>query len=222
MCGRFTFTLVEAEAKKRFKIQTILADHQPRYNIAPTQNIPVVVSDQDGNRVLEEMRWGLIPFWAKDAKIGNRMINARSETVAEKRSFKRLLTGRRCLVPADGFYEWKKEGKNKIPLRVTLKDNQAFAFAGLWDSWKNPQGQTVNSCTILTCQPNSFIKKIHHRMPVILSTKAEKLWLDSSVIDQAKLTKVLVPCPANDLKAYSVSTLVNSPRYDGPECVKAQ
>jgi len=219
MCGCFTFTIVEAEAKKRFKIQTFLADHKPRYNIAPTQNIPVIVYDQDGNRVLTAMKWGLIPSWADDPKIGNRMINARAETVAEKPSFKRSLAKKRCLIPADGFYEWKKNGKAKVPLRITFKDNKPLVFAGLWDAWnKNPKGEPVNSCTIIPCEANSFMKPIHDRIPVILRKEAEDEWLDLSIVDPAKLSKLLVPYPAKEMSAYPVSSLVNSPRYcGGPE-----
>jgi len=193
----------------------------PRYNIAPTQNIAAILNKESPGRVLTEMRWGLIPAWADDPKIGNRMINARAETLAEKPSFKRSLAKKRCLIPADGFYEWKKNGKAKTPMRITLKNQEVFAFAGLWDTWnKNPKGETVNSCTIITCEANSFMKSIHDRMPVILRKEAEDDWLDLNIIEPAKLLKLLSPYPAKELTAYVVSSMVNSPRYDGPECVK--
>jgi putative SOS response-associated peptidase YedK len=221
MCGRFTLTLLLAELEKRFFIDEIMASIQPRYNIAPTQNVAVIINKENSGRVLTEMRWGLIPSWADDPKIGNRMINARAETLAEKPAFKRLLAKRRCLIPADGFYEWKKNGKVKTPLRITLKDKKPYVFAGLWDSWnKNPKGETVNSCTIITCEANSFMQAIHDRMPVILKKEAEDVWLDGSIVEPAQLTKLLVPFPAKEMIAYPVSSVVNSPTYDGPECVK--
>jgi putative SOS response-associated peptidase YedK len=219
MCGRFTMTMVEEELKKRFRIQFVEAQVTARYNVAPSQNIPVIVSDEEGNRKLTEMRWGLVPFWAKDTKIGNRMINARSETITEKNTFKRALTRRRCLIPADGFYEWKKVGKVKQPMRITLKDQKIFSMAGLWDTWKNPEGKTINSCTIITCGANSFMKDIHDRMPVILSKKAEEEWLNQKQTDPDKLKKHLAPHPSKNFQSEIVSTLVDSPGYDGPECV---
>lgn len=146
------------------------------------------------------------------------MINARSETAAQKPSFKNLIAKKRCLIPADGFYEWKKSNKTKTPMRVTLKDKELFAFAGLWNTWNDPKGESIDSCTIITCSPNPFMKQIHDRMPVILSPKAEELWLDPELSDTAKLTGILVPYKA-ELSAYPVSTLINSARTDVPECI---
>jgi putative SOS response-associated peptidase YedK len=221
MCGRFTLTLLLAELEKRFLIDEVMASIQPRYNIAPTQNVAVIINKENPGRVLTEMRWGLIPSWADDPKIGFRMINARAETVAEKPSFKRALTSRRCLIPADSFYEWKKNGKTKTPMRIMLKEEKPFAFAGLWEKWTDPKiKMEIRSCTIITCEANSFMKPIHDRMPIILSEKAEALWLDSELKDPTKLKEVLVPYPAKEMKDYPVSTMVNSAKYDGPECVK--
>lgn len=220
MCGRFTLTILLAELEKRFFIDEIMASIQPRYNIAPTQNIAVITKSENSRRALTEMRWGLVPSWADDLKIGNRMINARAETLAEKPSFKRLLSKRRCLIPADGFYEWKKNGKAKTPMRITLKNQEPFAFAGLWDSWnKNPKGETVNTCTIITCEANSFMKPIHDRMPVILKKEAEDQWLDLSLTNPVELCKLLIPFPAIEMTVYTVSSAVNLPGYDGPECI---
>jgi len=221
MCGRFTLTLLLAELEKRFFIDEIMASLQPRYNIAPTQNVAVIINKENPGRVLTQMRWGLIPSWADDPKIGSRMINARAETVAEKPSFKKLLVQKRCLIPADGFYEWKKNGKVKTPLRITLQDEKPFAFAGLWEKWTDPKTKLeIHSCTIITCEANSFLQAIHDRMPVILKKEAEDVWLDGSIVEPAQLTKLLVPFPAKEMRAYPVSSLVNSPSYDGPECVK--
>ncbi|MCI0532368.1 MAG: SOS response-associated peptidase [candidate division Zixibacteria bacterium] len=221
MCGRFTFTIAEAQARKIFEAELGEIRVSPRYNIAPTQYIPVIAPDEEGTPVLTQMKWGLIPAWAPDESIGTRMINARSETISEKRTFKAALVKRRCLIPADGFYEWVKKGKEKIPLRITLKDEKPFAFAGLWDRWKNPRGEEIKSCTIITCAANNFMKKYHQRMPVILKPKERKLWLDMGVTDLEKLAGVLVQYPASQMRAYLVSSLVNSPRNDTPECIKA-
>ncbi|OGC91526.1 MAG: hypothetical protein A2142_03765 [candidate division Zixibacteria bacterium RBG_16_48_11] len=221
MCGRFTLTMLIAELEKRFFIDEIMASIQPRYNIAPTQNVAVIIKKENPGRVLTDMRWGLIPAWADDPKIGSRMINARVETVAEKPSFKRLLGQKRCLIPADSFYEWKKNGKSKTPIRIMLKDEKPFAFAGLWEKWTDPKTKTeIHSCTIITCQANSFMKPIHDRMPVILTQQSEDQWLDREIVEPTQLLKLLVPYPTEDLTAYVVSSLVNSPGYDGPECVK--
>jgi putative SOS response-associated peptidase YedK len=221
MCGRFTLTILLAELERRFRIEEIMADMVPRYNIAPTQNVAAILNKENSKRALTEMRWGLIPSWADDPKIGNRMINARAETLAEKPSFRQSLAKKRCLIPADGFYEWKKNGKTKTPMRITLKNQEVFAFVGLWDTWnKNTKGETVNSCTIVTCEANSFMKPIHDRMPVILRKEAEEDWLDMNIVDPAKLLKLLTPYPAKEMTAYAVSSMVNSPKYDGPECIQ--
>lgn len=165
------------------------------------------------------MRWGLIPFWAKDPSVGYRMINARCETVATSGAFKHALRHRRCLIPADGFYEWKKEAGSKIPMRILLKGGEAFTFAGLWETWKSPEGQTIESCIIITCGPNELMAPIHDRMPVILPEKVEATWLDSGTEDPAQLLPLLVPYPSERMKAYRVSPLVNSPKTDSPACI---
>jgi len=212
MCGRFTFIDIE-DIRGRFQTEPI--DLKPNYNVAPTQDVPVILP----NHQLALFRWGLIPFWAKDSSIGNKMINARAETVDEKPSFKHSLQRKRCLVVADGFYEWKKEGSTKRPYRITLKDQGLFGFAGLWDTWKSPAGDIINSCSIITTTPNDLMIPIHNRMPVILQREVEHVWLDQSIVESGFLKSLLVPYPADQMMAYEVSTLVNSPKNNGPECL---
>ncbi|MDR3540922.1 MAG: SOS response-associated peptidase [Desulfosporosinus sp.] len=212
MCGRFTLIDID-EIRERFKAEPI--DLKPNYNVAPTQEVAVIIT----NDQLAMFRWGLIPFWAKDPSIGNKLINARAETIDEKPSFKHSLQRKRCLVVADGFYEWKKEGSTKRPHRITLKSNELFGFAGLWDMWKSPTGDVINSCSIITTTPNDLMVPIHNRMPVILSRDSELVWLDQSIVDSHILKSLLVPYPADLMIAYEVSSLVNSPRNNGPECL---
>lgn len=167
------------------------------------------------------MHWGLVPTWAKDASIGNRMINARAETIAEKRTFKALLDRKRCLVLADGFYEWQKKERGKFPVRFVLKDRGLFAFAGLWDSWRKPDGSEIQSFTIITTGANDIIRPIHERMPVILDRNSEDKWLDLDLKDTVKLTPLLKAYPSRDMEAYCVYKMVNSPTNDRPECIQA-
>ena len=165
------------------------------------------------------MRWGLIPFWAKDPKIGARMINARSETVAEKPAFRNALKKRRCLVLADGYYEWQKTPVGKRPYRIIMKSGEPFAMAGLWETWKDPQGNVVPSCTIITTAANDFLAPIHNRMPVILPRESEELWLDPGVDDATLLTDLLIPYPDKRINAYEVSTIVNYAGNVSPEVI---
>ena len=217
MCGRFTLNSNLDTLQLRFGFEARDLDYRPRYNIAPTQPVLAVVND--GERRAEFMRWGLIPFWAKDQKIGNRMINAVGETAATKPAFRAAFKKRRCLVLADGFFEWRKEGKSKVPTYIFLKSGEPFAMAGLWETWKNPDGDLVRSCTIVTTQPNEFIAPIHNRMPVILSLETEALWLDPVTEGASTLNPLLIPCPSEDLDSYVVSTQVNSFKNTGPECI---
>ena len=194
MCGRYSLKADIAQLAMRFEFAADEAIHEPAYNIAPTQQVLTVTND--GERRASYMRWGLIPFWAKDAKIGYRMINARGETVAEKPSFRTALRKRRCLILADGFYEWQKlGGKQKRPMRIVLKSGEPFAFAGLWETWKDPEGEMVKSCTIITTAANDFLRPIHDRMPVILPRESESFWLDKDVEDPLALTSVIAPYP---------------------------
>ncbi len=248
MCGRFTLTSNMDELQARFDFEARDLVFRPRYNVAPTQDVVAVLGPGDktgdgpgdnpgenfGHNRAEFMRWGLIPFWAKEAKIGARMINARAETVAQKPAFRNALKKRRCLVLADGFYEWRKEEKGKTPMYIFSKPGASgsessgsgasesrapFAMAGLYETWKSPENELIRSCTIITTSPNSLMESIHDRMPVILPRDAETTWLDQSIEDADSLTELLVPYPAEEMEAYIVSTLVNSAKNDFPECI---
>lgn len=218
MCGRFTLTKDMKLIVEYYGLDTRF-DYRPRYNIAPAQDILAIVSRR-GHKEPVMLKWGLIPAWAKDSSIGHRMINARAETVDVKPSFARLLRRRRCLIPADGFYEWKANGQ-KVPMRIIKKDNGIFSFAGLWDEWVSPEGEVIRSCTIITTTPNELTGQIHNRMPVILTPEAERLWADDSITDAVLLKSLLVPYPADEMIMYPVSRLVNNPANDTPECIQA-
>ena len=220
MCGRYDFTPGEfSDLRIRFNLGKELPEFKPSYNIAPGQYVPVIVRDEDHNKV-KLMRWGLVPSWAEDPSIGNRMINARCETLAEKPSFKHLLSSRRCLIPANGFFEWRREGKRKVPMRVTRKDREPFLFAGLWDVWRQPEGGELFTFTIITTEANSLLRPIHNRMPVILNNLAAAQWLDP-VFTTAKTLEILSQTlPAESMEAYEVSLLVNDPRNDSPACIE--
>lgn len=214
MCGRYTLISNIEKIADTFGVEPVLTTG-PRYNIAPTQDVVALV--KNGSTHMSILRWGLIPSWAKDETIGSRMINARAETLTEKPSFKSLLRRKRCLIVADGFYEWKSEGKGKIPMYITLQDDQPFAFAGLWDLWHNPEGQEIKSCTIITTEPNELMASIHNRMPAILRPGAYQDWLDPQLHDEQVLAHWLKPYPAELMKARAVSKLVNNPRNDTAE-----
>lgn len=218
MCGRFALTRSAEEVAARFGAQQVLFQFGPRYNIAPSQ--PIAVITQEGERILQAMRWGLVPFWAKDPSIGNRLINARAETLLEKPSFKYAFTRRRCLVPAAGFYEWRKENGRRTPVYIRRRDGGLFAFAGLWEEWQSPDGSPLRTCTITTTEPNALIAPIHHRMAAILRPEDEALWLDHSLRDTKRLMAMLQPCPAEELEAYAVSPRVNNPANDDPACIQ--
>ncbi len=218
MCGRFTLAVDREQLEERFSFQATALAVTPHYNIAPSQPVLAVIGAEERRGGF--LRWGLIPSWAKDPSIGDRMINARAETAAEKPSFRRALQKRRCLVLADGFYEWKKEGKSKTPMYIRLQSHQPFGFAGLWETWQSPDGAKIHSCTILTTEPNALMAPIHNRMPVILSRAGEAVWLDSSIEAPAQLLPLLVPYPPEAMEAYAVSTTVNSPRNDTPGCIE--
>jgi putative SOS response-associated peptidase YedK len=217
MCGRFTLTYDIQTIAQAFHAAPTLQT-TARYNIAPTQQVVTVL--QNGERHLDLLRWGLIPSWAKEENIGSKMINARAETLAEKPSFKRLLHSRRCLIVADGFYEWKQEQKGpKTPMYITLKDHELFAFAGLWDSWKQPDGQLLRTCTIITTEANELVSSIHNRMPVILPNSARDAWLDVSMKDDHILLPLLKPYVAEEMMVRPVSRLVNDPKKDSAELI---
>jgi putative SOS response-associated peptidase YedK len=221
MCGRFTATFEFSDIRVRWNLDGDLPLHKPRFNIAPdtSPNITVIVRQKGANEC-KVMQWGLIPNWAADPSIGNRMINARAETLTELRSFKNLVDRRRCIIPADGFYEWRKEGKHKVPMLVYLKSKEPFGLAGLWDVWRKPDGKRVESFTIITTQPNELVRPIHNRMPVILQPEDEEQWLDTYRTTFAKAQSLLKPYPDELMDAHDVSTIVNSAKYDGPECIQ--
>lgn len=216
MCGRYALVVVgDGSLQRRFSLEGLFDESPERYNVAPTQTLPVITRNSP-NRVAM-MRWGLIPSWAKDASISSRMINARAETVAEKPAFRTALRSRRCLVPASGFFEWKREGSGKTPHFVHLPNEPLFAFAGLYDLWRDPDGQTVQSYTIITTEPNDLMSTIHNRMPVILRREDEDEWLDPENAEPEHLLPLLRPYPAGEMAAYPVSRLVNSPMNDAPD-----
>ena len=216
MCGRYTL----AHPIGRLFDLPEEPDLPPRYNIAPTQDVPVVLAAEAGGRTLRMMRWGLIPSWSKDPSAAARMINARSETAAEKPAFRQALRRRRCLIPADGFYEWQARPEGKQPYHIRRKDGGCFAFAGLWDSWRDGQQGPVQSCTILTTAANELLRPIHDRMPVILPVEAYPLWLDAAVQEPARLSPLLAACPADEMLALPVGRAVNDPRHDSPDCLR--
>ena len=218
MCGRFTAVDVKAIYEK-YELSDRLPSLQPSYNIAPSHEIPAIVGTNEGNRLLM-LRWGLIPSWSKDDSFAFKMINARAETIDQKPSFKNLLTRRRCLIPADGFFEWKKEEKSKTPYRFILENEKPFAFAGLWDSWKNEKGETLYTFTIVTTSPNKMIEEVHDRMPVILNDQGEKIWLDPNTEDKKVLKELLIPYPSELMDKYQVSSYVNSSRNPGPKAIE--
>ena len=219
MCGRFTLSQPINAIASAFNIAQI-PPLEPRYNIAPTQLIPSILSAPGGEKQLQMLRWGLIPSWAKDDKISAKLINARAETVSEKPSFKAAFKRRRCLIIADGFYEWQRQEKKKQPYYFRLQNAQLFAFAGLWEQWKSPDEDIINSCTILTTEANDLLRPIHDRMPVILESKNYELWLDSEA-QQTQLQQLLRPYQADLMTSCTVSTKVNNPKNNTPECINS-
>ncbi len=214
MCGRYSITTNPAQLALRFEATDAPAALAPRYNAAPTQRLPAILNEAPSR--IELLRWGLVPSWAKDPKIGARLINARVETAAQKPSFRQAWRQRRCLVLTDGFYEWQPTPQGKVPTRVMLKSGQPFAFAGLWEMWRDAEGAPLRAFTILTTAPNELMTPIHNRMPVILRPEHERPWLDGTA-PGGDWSEVLGPYPAEQMMAYPVSPRVNSPRNDDPE-----
>ncbi|MEK7808669.1 MAG: SOS response-associated peptidase [Chloroflexota bacterium] len=220
MCGRFTLTLDPSQLQDLFGLTgmppPVLA---PRYNIAPTQPVAAIILNDSSQRELTHFQWGLIPSWSKDPSMG--MINARAETIREKPAFRAALKRRRCLIPANGFYEWQKTGKEKTPMYITLKDGSPFAIAGVWEQWRSPQEDVIRSCTLITTTPNSLMETIHDRMPAILNPKDYDRWLAPGELPEMDLRHLLSPYPASNMKAVAVSRKVNSPKFDSVECIEA-
>lgn len=220
MCGRYFISLQYDELQAAFPDFAPPSTWQPRYNIAPTQPVPVVAND--GQQRISLYLWGLMPAWAKDPSIGSRLINARAETLAEKPAFRAAFRRRRCLVLANGFYEWQvvPGQRTKMPLAIRLRSGEAFAFAGLWELWR-PDDTPLFTCTIITTEPNALLAPIHNRMPVILPRSAYAAWLDPAEREPRDLQALLAPYPAEEMLAYPVSTLVNNPANDTPACIAA-
>lgn len=219
MCGRFTLIDLSQFTNLFPWILPPDSEPPPRYNIAPSQAIAVVPNAPEHK--IDYFLWGLIPSWAKDPAIGNRMINARAETLAEKPAFRTALRRRRCLIPASGFYEWQKtpDGRGKRPFYLTLKSQEPFAFAGLWDTWHDPGGAEINSCTIITVPPNKLLASIHDRMPAMLLPEACEKWVDPAEHPPQVLQELLKSYPADQMAARPVSRLVNNPKAESPQCL---
>lgn len=213
MCGRYTQTADARTLAGRFRLAKLGVDVRPRWNLAPGQEAPVVVVE--GGRRLGLYRWGLVPAWAKDPAVGYRMINARVDTAPEKPAFRGPFQRRRCLVPADGFYEWRKAGKAKVPVRFSLPGGELFAMAGLWDEWTSPEGEVLRSCSVLTTEANALVSPVHDRMPVILTEAGEDAWLDPGA-KTAELRALLVAYDAAGMHARDASAKVNAARNDDP------
>ncbi len=217
MCGRYTLATPVGRLAEEFGFDSSSTEFRTSYNVAPTRQVAAVLAENGGRR-LEMLRWGLVPSWADDPGIGARMINARSETASEKPSFRRAFRERRCLIPADGFYEWKRENGAKQPYYFRMREGRPFAFAGLWESWNKDEAE-IRSCTILTTQANDLVEEIHERMPVILPRDHYEAWLDPEAEGQ-EVAGLLVPYPGEDLETYPVSRFVNSPGNNDPRCIE--
>ncbi|NMD71033.1 SOS response-associated peptidase [Bacillus sp. DNRA2] len=222
MCGRFTLTATLTEILNRFDIEEFFDEENflPNYNVAPSQLVLAIINNRTINK-MGYLRWGLIPPWAKDITLGSKMINARSETILEKPSFRDPFRRKRCLIVADSFYEWKRiDAKTKTPMRIRLKSNDLFGMAGLWEQWKTPDGKSIFTCTVITTTPNTLMERIHDRMPVILKPEDEKIWLDPTNNDLGQLTQLLQPLDPDLMEAYEVSSLVNSPKNNSIELIQ--
>ncbi|MBD1804571.1 SOS response-associated peptidase [Microcoleus sp. FACHB-SPT15] len=223
MCGRYTQSKSAEIITRAFQLDNV-SDIEPRYNIAPTQSVLTVLQPSaSANRQGKMLHWGLIPSWAKDRKMASKLINARAETVAEKPAFRSAFRKRRCLVVADGFYEWQQQEnkKQKQPFYFRLSDGEPFAFAGLWEQWQDATGEEIESCTVLTTEANDLMRPIHNRMPVILEPKNYDLWLDAEATKPELLQLLLHPYPTEEMTAYPVSTAVNKPTNDSAECINS-
>jgi putative SOS response-associated peptidase YedK len=216
MCARFTLRTPPDLLAARFGLPQV-PDLRPRYNVSPTQLVAVIGAKPDGRRGLALFKWGFVPHWAGESP-KMRPVNAKAETVAQSVMFSESLRKRRCIVPADGFYEWKTVNKKKMPVWFHLKDNGLFGFAGIWDVWPGPEGK-VFTCAILTTTPNDLTQTVHERMPVILRPEAEAVWLDPSIDDPSKVMSVVGPYPADLMEATDVNPALNRPSFEGPECL---
>lgn len=221
MCGRFSLTVSPEQISKKFNLSKV-PEIQPRYNIAPSQDIATVVQSKASEETqFQWMRWGLVPHWAKDIKIGYKLINARVETVAEKPAFRSAIKQRRCLILADGFYEWQHQGKQKQPYYFQLESGKLFAFAGLWETWNSPEDEQVISCTILTTAADEVVNPIHERMPIIVPSQYYEMWLDPEITQPQDVLPLVTQGDRASLQAKPVSTMVNNPKCDRAECLES-
>ncbi len=223
MCGRTSITKTEKELEERFHATFYSEELErynplPNYNVAPTHYVPVITSDDPEH--FHIFKWGLLPFWAKDKKIAYKMINARIETILEKNAYKKAVESRRCLVPMDGFYEWQRSGKKKLPYRIVTKDQEIFSVAGIWEKWKSPEGEDIYTFSIITKSPTSIMEGIHDRMPAILLPEQEKLWLDPEISGRDAV-QMVIDYPPDQMEAYRVSTKVNSVRENEKSLIDA-
>ncbi|MCE5268026.1 MAG: SOS response-associated peptidase [Planctomycetaceae bacterium] len=230
MCGRFTLRTSASEIAKQFGVLDV-APSAPRFNIAPTQAVPVVrvapevalaphpPESGEPRRELVGLRWGLVPSWAKDPQVGSRLINARAETAASKPAFRAAMRRRRCLMLADGFYEWRREGQAKQPYFIRLRDDRPFAFAALWEAWEGPDHSLLETCALLTTEANELLRPIHDRMPAILPPESYRPWLNHALDDPRPLVSLLAPYPSSEMDAYPVARTVNDPANESPRCV---
>lgn len=220
MCGRFTLVTKLDDIAAEFGVSDFSISHGARYNVAPTQDVVVLLAE-NGERQLAKFRWGLVPHWAKEVNTRYSMINARAETLTEKPTYRRPFASQRCLVLADGFYEWQQTDDGKVPMYIRLKSQRPFGFAGLWDAWEPPEGgDRLRTCTIITTTPNELLTPIHNRMPVILPQDAIDVWLRSNGAKPAELQELLKPYAASELEAYAVSRYVNNPANESPQCIE--
>jgi putative SOS response-associated peptidase YedK len=221
MCGRYTLIRLDDVLEKFPWIEHSPPDLLPRYNIAPTQAILAVANDKPDE--FAHFKWGLVPSWAKDPSVGYKMINARAETIADKPAFRNALKRRRCLVIADGFYEWKKEGKAKTPMHIRMRDGKPFAFAGLWETWhdRSGTGSEVRSCTLITTESNELMRDIHDRMPAIVPPERYREWLAAGEMEAERAREMLLPYPAGEMEARPVSRYVNSAKNEGEKCIES-
>jgi len=224
MCGRAYYTVTDEELSMRYlsrkpvRIPEHVRGLRPNYNLSPSQLTPVILV-REGERTVDLFRWGLVPFWAKDEKIGYKMINARSETITEKPSFRAAFQRRRCIVPLSGFYEWQRQGDEKRPFAIYHPSEPVLSVAGIWETWtaKSPEDRTIHSFSILTTEANSFMSRVHDRMPVLLAQKDHEEWLDPGQTDSKELLRLLKPCPESWLERHEVSSAVNSPKNNREE-----
>jgi putative SOS response-associated peptidase YedK len=219
MCGRFTLHQSDAAIAHAFALEEV-PDWDVSYNIAPTQSVAAILSVTNSKRQFKRLRWGLIPSWSKDASIGAKLINARAETVAEKPAFRSAFRQRRCLIVADGFYEWQQQEGGKQPFYIHLKNHELFAFAGLWERWQKQENEAIESCTILTTGANALMQPLHDRMPVILHLEDYNTWLNPDIQPLQALQSLLRPYPAEELSAYPVSSWVNRPNHNSEQCIQ--